>query len=146
VGPRRSVMFRMRRFGAVLALAGLLILGAGVIAMMGDGPGRSLRGSVTAQTPSTERAVTVTGEGRVTLPPDSAKIVVGATGQGAELGPVQESVNEKVNVVIDALKKGGVSEKQIRTVSFNISVDRDWNQPTSPITGYTVTHMVEATV
>ncbi|MDI3341473.1 MAG: SIMPL domain-containing protein [Sphaerobacter sp.] len=139
-------MSRSRRFIVAAALVGLLVVGGGFMALLGDRGGRPLGGQAAAETPSNQRVVTVGGEGRVLVPPDTAQVVLGATGQGPDLGPVQEQVNGQMDAILAALRDAGIPKDQIRTVTFNISVDRDWQQPSSPITGYTVTHLVQVKV
>lgn len=139
-------MSRMRRWTMAAALVGLIVIGGGVIASMGPGSIRPFSGQVAAENPSGQPAVTVSGEGRVLVPPDTAQVVLGVMSQGPDLGPVQDNVNQQMDAVLASLRSAGIPENQIRTVAFNISVDRDYQQPSAPITGYTVVHLVQVKV
>ncbi|MBX5444467.1 SIMPL domain-containing protein [Sphaerobacter sp.] len=139
-------MSRMRRWATAAAFVGLLVIGGGVIAAMGDSGRRPFGGQAAAETPSGQRVVTVGGEGRVMVRPDTAQVVLGVMSQGPDLGPVQETVNGQMDAVLASLKDAGIPDERIRTVAYNISVDRDYQQPSAPITGYTVTHLVQVKV
>lgn len=82
--------------------------------------------------------LTVSGEGKVTVPNETAKLSVGIDESGSNLAQVQESVNKKTKTLIDSLKRLGVEEKDIKTVSYNISPQQDFSQNPPRITGYNV--------
>jgi uncharacterized protein len=48
--------------------------------------------------------------------------------------------------VIEAIKEAGIPESDIRTITYDISVKRDWEQRGQPIVGYVLTHMIEVKV
>src|SRR6266576_609121 len=62
----------------------------------------------------------VSGEGRVTVTPDIAKINVGIQETGQSLKQVQDSVNKKSKSLVNALKKLGIGDSDIKTVSYYI--------------------------
>lgn len=80
----------------------------------------------------------VTGEGKVSVTPDIAIVNLGIEEGGASLKQVQDSVNKKSKNLVDALKKLGVAESDIKTTAYNIYPDYDYNLQPAKITGYRV--------
>lgn len=88
----------------------------------------------------------VTGEGKATAIPDIAKVSAGIQDSGTSLTQVQNSVNKKSQALTDALKKSGIEEKDIRTTSYNISPQQDYQANPPRITGYQVSVNYQVTV
>ena len=65
--------------------------------------------------------ITVSGEGKVYAKPDVAIISLGVTTTGATVADVTKSNTDKMNAVIDAVKKLGVADKDIQTTNYNLS-------------------------
>jgi uncharacterized protein YggE len=131
-----------RTLGFAVALA-VLALVAGVFAGVAV---RSHDDVATAEETNTDRTVSVGGEGRVSLTPDTVYLTIGVDEVNAELGAAQSQAATKMDAVIAALKDSGVAEQDIQTSNYSIYMDRDYNQPSQPITGYHVTHTVNAKV
>jgi uncharacterized protein YggE len=100
----------------------------------------------TAEETNTDRTVSVGGEGRVSLAPDTVYLTIGVDEVNPELGAAQSQAATKMDAVIAALKDSGVAEQDIQTSNYSIYMERDYNQPSQPITGYHVTHTVNAKV
>ena len=90
--------------------------------------------------------MTVTGEGKSTAVPDIAKISAGIQDSGPVLTQVQNSVNKKSQSLVSALKKLGIEEKDIKTSSYNIYPQSDYQANPPKITGYQVSISYEVTV
>lgn len=88
----------------------------------------------------------VTGEGKVWVAPDIAKVTLGIQENGTSLKTVQDSVNKKSKTLVDSLKKLGVGEKDIKTTSYNVYPQYDYTQSNSKITGYQVSTSYEVTI
>jgi hypothetical protein len=88
----------------------------------------------------------VTGEGKSTAIPDIAKVSGGVQDSGTSLTQVQNAVNKKSQDLVAALKKLGIEEKDIRTSSYNISPQSDYQANPPVITGYQVSIDYEVTV
>jgi len=88
----------------------------------------------------------VMGEGKVSVVPDIAKVTLGIQENGVSLKTVQDSVNKKSKLLTDSLKKLGIGEKDIKTVSYNVYPEYDYNTPNSKITGYRVSTSYEVTI
>jgi len=117
-----------------------------VVAVFG---GIILRGageSAHAEETDPTRQVTVTGQGQVALPPDTAYLSLGVDISDPDLGTAQSNAAEAMTAVIDALRASGVDDKDIQTTNYSLSVDRDYNQPSQPITGYHVSQSISVTV
>jgi uncharacterized protein YggE len=88
----------------------------------------------------------VTGEGSVNVSPDVAKITLGFEEQGQVLKQVQDEVNQKSKNLTKELKKIGIDDKYIKTVSYSVYPIRNYNSPTNNITGYSVSTFYEVEI
>lgn len=88
----------------------------------------------------------VTGEGKSTAIPDIAKVSTGIQDSGSSLTQVQNSVNKKSQALVDSLKKLGIEEKDIKTSSYNVSPQQDYQANPPRITGYQVLVNYQVTV
>jgi uncharacterized protein YggE len=48
-----------------------------------------------------------------------------------------------MEAILSVFRQAGIPESKVKTVVYSMSVERDWNQPTTPVIGYRVTHLVE---
>lgn len=88
----------------------------------------------------------VSGEGKVTAIPDSAKVTVGITQSGQNLGEVQGQVNGVINKLTDDLVKLGIKRENIKTTNYNINPDYDYTSSPPTSRGFTVSASQEITV
>jgi uncharacterized protein YggE len=88
----------------------------------------------------------VSGEGKVSVTPDIAKITLGIQESGSSLKQVQDSVNTKSIALTGVLKKLGISDSDIKTTNYNVYPQYDYTTPTQKIIGYQVTTTYEVTV
>ncbi len=88
----------------------------------------------------------VTGEGKVTVVPDIAKVNLGIQESGPSLKTVQNSVNTKSKVLTDELRKMGIADKDIKTTSYGVFPQYDYSGGTPRITGYQVSTNYEVTI
>lgn len=95
----------------------------------------SISSVVTSKTDS----FTVTGEGKVTLSPDIAKIQAGVTAQSASVKQAQQDINKKIKAISDAIKKLGVDTKDIQTTQYSVHPQYDYRDGRQKITGYEAT-------
>ena len=87
-----------------------------------------------------------TGEGKVTVTPDIAKVNFGIQSSGVSLKQVQDDVNRKSKSLVDALKDLGIDEKNIKTSSYSLFPQYDYTNPAARITGYQVSINYEVTI
>jgi len=95
-----------------------------------------------------EHTLSVTGNGTVTLTPDIAYINVGVHSDMPTASEAVSANNTQTQQVIDAMKKFGVADKDIRTTNFsiypNVQYDPQTNQKIR--TTYVVDNSVYVTV
>jgi uncharacterized protein len=97
--------------------------------------------------PETVRTLNVNGLGQVNLTPDIAYIYIGVHTEGVTASEAVDSNKSQTTAVIDALKKAGVAEKDIRTTNFSIWPSQQYG-PDGAVTGsvYMVDNSVYITV
>lgn len=88
----------------------------------------------------------VSGEGKVSVVPDVAKITFGIQENGQSLKQVQSEVNTKSKSLTNAVKKLGIAESDIKTTSYNIYPQYDYTNPNQKIVGYQVSTNYQVTV
>ena len=89
------------------------------------------------------RNLTVNGLGSTYLTPDIAYIYIGVHSEGATASEVVAANKTQTNAVLDALKKAGVEEKDLRTTNFSIWPSQQYS-PEGTVTG--TIYMVDNTV
>jgi uncharacterized protein YggE len=89
------------------------------------------------------RTLNVNGIGSSYLTPDIAYIYIGVHNEGATASEIVEANKAQTNAVIDAIKKAGVDEKDIRTTNFSIYPSQQYS-PEGTVTG--TIYMVDNTV
>ncbi len=98
---------------------------------------------------SQPRTLSVSGNGQAYLAPDIAYIYVGAHTENASAADAVAENNTQTQKIIDALKKAGIAEKDIRTTNFSIypqdKFDPQTGQPSGQKT-YVVDNTVYVTV
>lgn len=106
--------------------------------------------------PSSFRNFSVSGEGKITAVPDVAQFSFGIITEGGKnIAELQKENSQKANGAIEFLKRGGVKDKDIKTVNYNIqpryqypicvpSVNARKNEPCPPpeIVGYSVSQTI----
>ena len=88
----------------------------------------------------------VTGEGKATAIPDIAKVSAGIEVNGQTLKQVQNDANQKSQNLVSAIKKLGIEDRDIKTTSYNIYPQQDYQANPPKITGYQVSISYEVTV
>jgi uncharacterized protein YggE len=85
------------------------------------------------------RTIAVSGDGRVSVAPDSASFTVGVEATAKTVAAASAEVNGKMKAVLDAVARAGVAAKDVRTVRYDVTVDRPWKDgKQQPIAGYRV--------
>jgi hypothetical protein len=117
------------RLGHVALLAVLLLAGCA---------------SVAPSAPA-ERGIAVTGSGRVSLPPDTAVLELGAEARAAQLADATAEVDRRMRAVLAQVKAAGVREADVRTAGYTIDPIAESRPPGDPgvrIVGYRVSNVV----
>lgn len=104
--------------------------------------------------PATD-TITVQGDGRATLPPDVARVSFGVQNTAATVADAQAATTKQANAALEFVKGQGVADKDIKTLSYNISPRYTYPKPCTrgvcpsyepKITGYQVSETVQVTV
>ncbi|MCC7557050.1 MAG: SIMPL domain-containing protein [Methanoculleus marisnigri] len=128
----------MRGKAALLGIA-LMVLCAAVI------------GNVTAQLPeeSRDKLIHVSGTGKVTTTPDEAVVVFAVETENTDVKTAQQQNAERMDAVVNALKRAGIPEKDIRTAGYNIIPVTETDSrglTTSKVKYYRVVNSLEVTM
>lgn len=78
---------------------------------------------------------TVSGEGKIIVVPNVAYISLGIETTGSSVLQVQKQINQVNNLLLETLKKIGISEKDIKTENYNLNSVYEWGEKRR-ITGY----------
>lgn len=94
------------------------------------------------------REISVTGEGRVTVTPDIAKVTVGIEAMQVSLAEAQAEATAKMEAIIQAATDAGIAEDDIVTTNYSVNVVQEYDNSGNPaaISGYRVGNQVELTV
>ena len=107
--------------------------------------------------PATD-TITVQGDGQATLPPDVARVSFSIENIAVTVSDAQEATTKQANTALDFVKGQGVAEKDIKTLSYNISPQYSYPNPCAygtvcpdyyrepKITGYQVSETVQVTM
>lgn len=135
----------LKRVALVAAIIVALVFSAGLLATLG-GVGVRSTNQAAADTPNSQHAITVTGDGSVLAKPDTAHVTLGVQIQNAELAAAQSQATDQMNAVLTSLKQNGISDDNIKTVNYSINVNQDYSKGTGEVTGYTVFNMVDVKI
>jgi len=93
------------------------------------------------------QTISFSGEGKVYTKPDIALVTLSVVTEGKTVSDVQKKNTEKMNSVIDYLKKNGIEEKDIKTTNYNLSPRYNYEYNKTPqIIGYEITQSLEVKV
>lgn len=106
-----------------------------------------------AGTPATD-TITVNGDGQATLPPDVARVSFTVENTAPAVADAQAATTKQANAAIDFVKGQGIADKDVKTLSYNISPQYSYTScppgvmcPSTPkITGYQVSETIQVTV
>lgn len=103
--------------------------------------------------------ITVEGTGDVSVVPDVAQITFTVSESAKSVKEAQDLTTQKTDDAIAAMKKLGIAEKDVKTLSYNVSPKYEYSQPCPPgvmctammpsnpkIVGYDVSQTVEVKV
>jgi uncharacterized protein YggE len=104
-------------------------------------PGSSTRANAIGQQAT---GIWVTGQGKVTVTPDLALLVVGVEARGDTVAAAQADASAAMNGLMAALRNSGVAGEDIQTQRFRIDQRTRWDNVNDEevVTGYQVTNTV----
>src|SRR5438105_6043978 len=98
-----------------------------------------------AQTPP--RTVHASGEGRISVAPDIARVTIGVEAQDQSLARANADATTRMGKVMSTLEKAGVAAKDVRTIRYAVDVQRSFEKSTTGVViGYRVLNQVLVTV
>ena len=122
-----------------LMVAGLLVSACGQLLPAVD--------STVPSGTSNPHTVSVSGMGEVYLKPDVAYVTLGIRTQSEEAGSAVSENNRVAEAIMAALQGKGIAESDIRTSSFNVYWNDEWQGEGVPMKrSYVVENMMEVTV
>lgn len=107
--------------------------------------------------PATD-TITVQGSGQATLPPDVARVSFTVQNTAPTVADAQTATTKQANAALDFVKGQGIMDKDVRTLSYNISPQYSYPNPcpsgalcpdynrTPKIVGYQVSETVQVTI
>lgn len=107
--------------------------------------------------PATD-TITVQGSGQATLPPDVARISFTVENTSVAVADAQAATTKQANAALDYVKEQGIAEKDVKTLSYNISPQYSYPNPCVPgglcpdynrapkVTGYQVSETIQVTM
>lgn len=139
---------RGRWFGLIASGVALGAVAVGIVALTNDGPSPSEASVPAGSQPSTgtqsgdtdtpTRTISVSGEGKVTIVPDTATIYLGVQTDADTANGALKAANEKAQTLITVLKALNIDEKDIQT--SNVSLWPRYDNLGRKIIGYTSTN------
>ncbi len=93
--------------------------------------------SVSQTTTEKKTTFDVEASGKTLAVPDTAQINLGIQVNKTTVEEAQKKANEKINNTIQAIKKLGIEEKYIKTISYNVYPDYDYRSG-QKIIGYNI--------
>ena len=93
-----------------------------------------------------ERSVTTMGQAEIRLAPDRAWVMVGVEARAPKPQEAQKKAALAMSGIQAALKALGIPADAIRTVSFSLNADWDYQARQRVLRGYVVSNMVEVKV
>jgi len=102
----------------------------------------SINSMAIGKAPAERKTISFDGTGKVIGTPDIATVDLGMVSQNATVAPALKQNNQKMNDLIDALKKIGIPSVDIQTSQFSVYPNYDYSNSKQTITGYTASQSV----
>ena len=137
----RRIAPRLVGVAGALALLGLVALGGS------SRPASAVQADHTGTPTPVPATLYVNGHGAVTIPPDTASVVVGVDVIRPTLAAAQTEATEQATAIIEAVKAAGIAEDDIQTANYSVNIIRDYDEEGNPaeIQGFQVTNQVNVT-
>jgi uncharacterized protein len=93
-----------------------------------------------------KNTITASGLGEIKIKPDVSYITVGVTTESGNAKRAESDNRDRMNALYASVKALGITEDDIKTVSYYLSPKYDYSTPKAMIVGYTASNIVEITV
>lgn len=101
---------------------------------------------ISQTTTNKQSAFDVTGESKIATIPDKAEVSLGITINEPTVKQAQDKANAVINAITEELTKLGVEKKDIKTDSYTLYPQYDYQAGGQKITGYNVSAMVNVSL
>ena len=144
----RTAIGRLALLGPGVALAAVLAVGGPAMTATPALAQETAASPVAGQAEQAPATVSVSGQGLVNVPPDTAQVTVGIDVIQDELAAAQEEANRQTTAIVDALEAAGVESRDIQTANYSVSVLRDYSESGNPteVNGFQVMNQVLVTI
>jgi hypothetical protein len=102
--------------------------------------------SASSANSSEPQGLSVSGEGRASAAPDVAVLGLGVSAKASTVGAANSQAQQAMTALLDSLEADGVQEKDIQTLSLSIQPEYDYRNDEQVLTGYRVSHILQAKV
>lgn len=92
------------------------------------------------------RIIKVYGLGSVSAAPDQAIITLGVVTENPNLQTAQAENNQAMTQVIQSLLTLGVPKENMKTVTYRVEMQYDYDDGKQTLRGYSVTHLLQVTI
>jgi uncharacterized protein YggE len=121
-------MSRWQRVATAVTMVALLL--AGALGAFVFGVSRDAAPQIAqAQEFYENRGISVQGEGRISVTPDVAHVILGVEVEGSDLESLRDDADSRMSDVIDALEELGIESEDIQTITYDIRVRQDSVEP-----------------
>lgn len=96
--------------------------------------------------PIVRDTIAIDGYGKVTASPDVARIDLGVYSEGVDVQKTQTDNTEKINAIVNAIKKLDVKSEDVQTSNYSINPKFNWDNGRQTLIGYTVSQNVTVKV
>lgn len=86
--------------------------------------------------------IQVQAEGKALVTPDIAKASFGITTEGKDIKQITKDNTDKMNKIIEDIKKLGVKDEDIQTTSYNLSPQYNWTNTGRSFLGYSLNQQI----
>jgi uncharacterized protein YggE len=93
-----------------------------------------------------QNTITISGEGKVLAKPDIGRVNLSVVTESKSVAGAVSENNQKMNKIVKSMKDLGVSENDLKTITYNINPKYQYTAGKSSIIGYEVTQTLEVKI
>lgn len=93
-----------------------------------------------------DNTITISGTAKTVVVPDIAKIQLGVFTTAKEVVDAQKENTDRMNTVIDALKKLDIDEQDIKTAYYNVDPQYSYTDAGRVFTGYRISQAIDVKI
>jgi uncharacterized protein YggE len=97
-------------------------------------------------TTAQDRFFSAEGKAKIAVTPDQAVINLGVTSTQTTVNAAQETVNQTMNGLTQALSDLGIDKKHLQSTNYSVYPNYNWEVTPQRIVGYTINSSLEVTI